>query len=130
MLCTPKNPMVVLIIIPTKWLFHWGYTPFSDIPMCQLFILKPGSLHHRTPHLSLQVLLPQQHAAICEDPWHQAIQRFQHISKPVNSEANLGSLIVGPQGYKNTDGSALGYKEPPFWLICESASTTPSGWEI
>ena len=25
--------MVLLIIIPTKWLFHWGYTPFSDIPM-------------------------------------------------------------------------------------------------
>ena len=21
--------------IPTKWLFHWGYTPFSDIPMWQ-----------------------------------------------------------------------------------------------
>ena len=26
------HPMVLLIIIPTKWLFHWGYTPFSDIP--------------------------------------------------------------------------------------------------
>ena len=26
-------PMVLLIMIPTKWLFHWGYTPFSDIPM-------------------------------------------------------------------------------------------------
>ena len=24
--------MVLLIMIPTKWLFHWGYTPFSDIP--------------------------------------------------------------------------------------------------
>ena len=33
MLCTPKNPMVLLIMIPTKWLFHWGYTPFSDIPI-------------------------------------------------------------------------------------------------
>ena len=22
----------LMIIIPTKWLFHWGYTPFSDIP--------------------------------------------------------------------------------------------------
>ena len=22
----PLNPMVLLIIIPTKWLFHWGYT--------------------------------------------------------------------------------------------------------
>ena len=28
----PPHPMVLLIIIPTKWLFHWGYTPFSDIP--------------------------------------------------------------------------------------------------
>ena len=24
----------LMIIIPTKWLFHWGYTPFSDIPKC------------------------------------------------------------------------------------------------
>ena len=23
-----------MIIIPIKWLFHWGYTPFSDIPKC------------------------------------------------------------------------------------------------
>ena len=23
----------LVIIIPTKWLFHWGYTPFSDIPI-------------------------------------------------------------------------------------------------
>ena len=29
----PNGPMVLLIIIPTKWLFHWGYTPFSDIPI-------------------------------------------------------------------------------------------------
>ena len=28
----PLHPMVLLIIIPTKWLFHWGYTSFSDIP--------------------------------------------------------------------------------------------------
>ena len=31
MLCTPLYPMVLLIIIPTKWLFVWGYIPFSDI---------------------------------------------------------------------------------------------------
>ena len=30
----PLHPLVLLIIIPTKWLFHWGYTPFSDIPIC------------------------------------------------------------------------------------------------
>ena len=26
MLCKPLNPMVLLIIIPIKWLFHWEYT--------------------------------------------------------------------------------------------------------
>ena len=26
MLCTPLYPMVLLIIIPIKWLFHWEYT--------------------------------------------------------------------------------------------------------
>ena len=33
MLCTPTPSLVLLIIIPTKWLFHWGYSPFSDIPI-------------------------------------------------------------------------------------------------
>ena len=27
--------MVLLIIIPTKWLFHWGYTPFQSFPIWQ-----------------------------------------------------------------------------------------------
>ena len=35
MLCTTLNPMVLLIIIPIKWLFHWEYTLFSDIPIYQ-----------------------------------------------------------------------------------------------
>ena len=30
----PLNPMVLLIIIPIKWLFHWEYTLFSDKPIC------------------------------------------------------------------------------------------------
>ena len=30
----PLNPMVLLIIIPIKWLFHWEYTLFSDKPKC------------------------------------------------------------------------------------------------
>ena len=32
MLCTPLYPMVFMIIIPIKWLFHWEYTLFSDKP--------------------------------------------------------------------------------------------------
>ena len=31
--CVSLNPMVLLIIIPIKWLFHWEYTLFSDKPM-------------------------------------------------------------------------------------------------
>ena len=38
MSCTPLYPMVLLIIIPTKWLFHWGYTLFSDKPKSQFCI--------------------------------------------------------------------------------------------
>ena len=30
--CVPLNPMVLLIIIPIKWLFVWEYTLFSDKP--------------------------------------------------------------------------------------------------
>ena len=29
----PLNPMVLLIIIPIKWQFHWEYTLFSDKPI-------------------------------------------------------------------------------------------------
>ena len=29
----PLNPIVLLIIIPIKWLFHWEYTLFSDTPI-------------------------------------------------------------------------------------------------
>ena len=31
--CVPLNPMVLLIIIPIKWLFVWEYTLFSDKPI-------------------------------------------------------------------------------------------------
>jgi hypothetical protein len=36
--------MVLLIIIPIKWLFHWEYTLFSDIPrsLSQKFPTKHG----------------------------------------------------------------------------------------
>ena len=32
----PLNPMVLLIIIPIKWLFHWEYTLFLDKPILDL----------------------------------------------------------------------------------------------
>ena len=44
-----NDPMVLLIIIPMKnGLFHWGYTPFSDIPnFKQLFNTRSRAPGHR-----------------------------------------------------------------------------------
>ena len=38
MVSTPLYPMVLLIIIPIKWLFHWEYTLFSDKPKRQTLL--------------------------------------------------------------------------------------------
>ena len=46
----PLHPMVLLIIIPTKWLFHWGYTPFSDIPLHSLLSSEPRGLREQSWH--------------------------------------------------------------------------------
>ena len=35
----PLNPLVLLIIIPIKWLFHWEYTLFSDKPIWYNYIV-------------------------------------------------------------------------------------------
>ena len=57
-----NDPMVLLIIIPTKWLFHWGYTPFSDIPISGFWWMVPqnSDFQHRnsvtvwhSPHLKV-----------------------------------------------------------------------------
>ena len=37
----PLNPMVLLIIIPIKWLFVWEYTLFSDKSMFIIYICLP-----------------------------------------------------------------------------------------
>ena len=41
----PLNPMVLLIIIPMKNCYNWGYTPFSDKPMCLRTSFSPASHH-------------------------------------------------------------------------------------
>ena len=60
MVSTPKNPMVLLIIIPTKWLFHWGYTLFSDKPICQCYQnISVFQSWTQLPHDHLQVPVPE-----------------------------------------------------------------------
>ena len=36
--------MVLLIIIPIKWLFHWEYTLFSDKPKWMKWMISIGAL--------------------------------------------------------------------------------------
>ena len=42
----PLKPMVLLIIIPIKWLFHWEYTLFSDKPKWVRFGYDSGTIQH------------------------------------------------------------------------------------
>ena len=47
MLCTPLYPMVLLIIIPIKWLFHWEYTQHFQTNPLVFFIsqVRCSALH-------------------------------------------------------------------------------------
>ena len=38
-------PMVLLIIMPIKWLFHWEYTLFSDKPVCEFVTIQQIGCH-------------------------------------------------------------------------------------
>ena len=44
--CVPLNPMVFMIIIPIKWLFHWEYTLFSDKPICSYICWNQMMIFH------------------------------------------------------------------------------------
>ena len=54
----PLNPMVLLIIIPIKWQFHWEYTLFSNKPtyyyIVQSFLVQPEKTPHGHPTESSQ----------------------------------------------------------------------------
>ena len=50
----PLNPMVLLIIIPIKWLFHWEYTLFSDKPTSTWAVSSPFLIG--VPMLALPLL--------------------------------------------------------------------------
>ena len=52
------NPMVLLIIIPIKWLFHWEYTLFSDKPIWQLLVWQTKA-EKRGDHYSLEQTSPE-----------------------------------------------------------------------
>jgi hypothetical protein len=67
--------MVLLIIIPIKWLFHWEYTLFSDKPMLFKkvnFVLSPiATLSPYSPGLISTLAVPGTERGWCWDlvPW-------------------------------------------------------------
>ena len=56
----------LMVIIPTKWLFHWGYTPFSDIPICWFFSSIAGLGPFATPSIEAARSGGAQRCS----PWH------------------------------------------------------------
>ena len=73
--------MVLLIIIPIKWLFHWEYTLFSDKPICRNrrnFRTQPVNLrnvNHLEPQqskLAVVIWFPNSEGGFgfCQVSWH------------------------------------------------------------
>ena len=58
--CVPLHPMVLLIIIPTKWLFHWEYTqhfqtyPYVTMSIYVKLVMECDILRHPHPAALLQ----------------------------------------------------------------------------
>ena len=68
----PIFPMVLLIIIPIKWLFHWEYTLFSDKPLsCRCSFLPFASFccachSHHAPSCPIQSCINRARGAVAE----------------------------------------------------------------
>ena len=76
--------MVKLIIIPIKWLFHWEYTLFSDIPMwCDEKPLKKCMLELTAPGFTWA--FPDKNCCVTKqytpELWHNPSpsQRYRHV---------------------------------------------------
>ena len=76
----PIFPMVLLIIIPTKWLFHWGYTPFWDIPKNRIQqAQKKYPRHRRNPWTRNHQA--HDHRPVVDDVVYALIQDLQKVRK-------------------------------------------------
>ena len=40
----------------TKWLFHWGYTPFSDIPTCENRVYSQFSIPNYSHLIGIMII--------------------------------------------------------------------------
>ena len=71
--------MVLLIIIPIKWLFHWEYTLFSDKPKWMLtkkYSKGPSSENSVLYHVFFHIKWPSQKSSYCIKKGSTKLHRF------------------------------------------------------
>ena len=107
--------MVLLIIIPTKWLFHWGYTPFSDIP---IYIYIYIYIHNKIPIKSYKSSEPPKFPRL-QRP---LIRSRDHQLLPRRAEhgAVAAAAVAGEGAAGDGDGGrpwGNSWVFPIFWVI-------------
>ena len=105
-----------MIIIPIKWLFHWGYTLFSDIPISCRLLRK-----WRARNITTCISLPQKTSGAREllRDWSRKslFQRLDHATKRDNCNCKISQSfpII-------------------YWAVCSSSliltthNNTIAGW--
>ena len=123
--------MVLLIIIPIKWLFHWEYTLFSDIPIyiyiypdapCMLYLpTKLGDFqgkcwyifqHHGAYGVYIFIQIPM------KMDWWPASSPVWVIESILLDHGSHGTgMSVGiPNKYQfNWEKLVLNHRSPSFW---------------
>ena len=127
----PLNPMVLLIIIPIKWLFHWGYTLFSDIPKCsrkrfpQLSgfpkISHWGKEHHRLSNSRVCPTAAPQTAASPATLCASEARRSAHLNWPIwasSPQKNYLSSVVR-SGRETMVLKCVEHLQPPSVLVVD-----------
>ena len=79
-----NHPMGLLIIIPNKWLFHWGYTSFSDIPTWN---------HHGNSGKPIELIRFAMGHQLGKAPGN----RLRHVPLRLDAEGQL--YRQGPRGF-------------------------------
>ena len=91
----------LMIIIPTKWLFHWGYTPFSDIPKYRFIIPIPTTSPYPLGSATFSQDVEGQHAqpAACVNgppgPLQQGGRGLRHLPKALKNPLRGASCVHG-----------------------------------
>ena len=109
------HPMVLLIIIPTKWLFHWGYTPFSDIPIYTHNKIPIKSYKSseppKFPRLQRSLIRGRDHQLLPRRAEHGAVAAASVAGEGAAGDGDGGEALGELVGFPNFFGDL------PFFLV-------------